>query len=115
MRPADKLTPAPAKRPATPAARKRRPVDESWKLTLEGQRAHVDGYGHWRAIEGAAQKHGSELGYAFLALLARRLMVVDEDSDGARPTAATAWSRVEGWWRAGQVAEAVGARRARAA
>jgi len=111
---ADKLTPpAPAKRPATSSARKRR--DTSWQLTPEGQRAHVEGYGHWRAIEGAAKAYGSELGYAFLALLARRLMVVDEDSDGARPTAATAWSRVEGWWRAGQTAEAVGARRARAA
>ncbi len=80
--------------------------DTTWQRTAEGQRAHVDAYAHWLAIEGAARKYGHTLGAAFLVLLARRLMVVDVDKDGATPDATTAWRRVEGWARQGQKAAA---------
>lgn len=51
-------------------------LESAWQRTEAGQRAHVEGYAHRRAIMHAARKHAA-LGTGFLALLAARLREVD--------------------------------------
>lgn len=92
--------------PPTRGATMPRRDDTTWTLSAKGQDEHVKGYTHWLAIEGSARKWGTPLGVGFRVLLARRLMVVDVDKDGATPDATTAWRRVEGWARQGQKAAA---------
>lgn len=88
-----------------------RPTDTTWTLTREGWREHIRArYHHPLAIRGAAAKY--DLGPLWRDDLARRLVeVTPADADGARLTLASAWSRVEGWHEAAQIAAAVGARR----
>ncbi len=93
-----------------------RPVeDTTWRRTRDGWGEHIrERYHHPLAIKGAAMKY--RLGPLWVDDLARRLVdVTPPDADGARLTPTSAWKRVEGWYRAGEVAAAVGAQRARAA
>lgn len=92
-----------------------RPADTTWQNTRAGWREHIRArYHHPLAIKGAALKY--PLGPLWVDDLARRLVeVTPADRDGARLTLASAWQRVEGWRTAGQTAEAVEPRRARAA
>ena len=81
-------------------ARLRREVEalrSAWRNDPRTQAAHVDEYEHRRAIEASARKHGATLGAAFRELLAARLVVVDVDRDGLRPTIETARRLVEAW------------------
>jgi len=61
---------------------------------------HAEGYTCRRAVENAARKHN--LGAAWREVLAARLVEVDVDRDGLRPTMETARSLVETWAREGQ-------------
>ena len=81
-------------------ARLRREVEalrSAWRNDPRTQAAHVDEYEHRRAIEASARKHGATLGAAFRELLAARLVVVDVDRDGLRPTIETARRLVDAW------------------
>jgi hypothetical protein len=74
--------------------------------------AHVATLSNTFAVRGSVTKHGGTLGIAYRVLCARRLVVVTPaDRDGARLTLSSAWTRVEGWHEAAQIATAVGARR----
>ena len=92
-----------------------RPADTTWQNTRAGWREHIRArYHHPLAIKGAVMKYA--LGPLWVDDLARRLVeVTPADADEARLTLASAWATVESWRTAGQIAEAVGARRARAA
>lgn len=69
----------------------------AWQRDPRLWSAHVEDYAHRRAIEASARKHGSALGAAFCELLAARLVAVDVDHDGARPTLDTARALVAQW------------------
>lgn len=71
-------------------------LSDAWQRTAEGQREHVEGYAHRRAIEGAARKHGATLD-GLCELLAARLVVVDVGPDGSRLTLASARGLVARW------------------
>ena len=74
-------------------------AESAWQRDPRLWSAHVEGYAHRRAIEASARKHGAALGAAFCELLAARLVVVDVDHDGARPTLETARALVAQWAR----------------
>lgn len=71
--------------------------DADWRRDPRLWEVHVDGYGHRRAVEASARKHGVALGESFCALLAARLVLVDVGRDGSRPTPAQAWRSVQRW------------------
>lgn len=76
-------------------------AESAWRNDPRTQAVHVEGYAHRRAIEASARKHGATLGAAFCELLAARLVAVDVDRDGARPTLDTARALVAQWAREG--------------
>ena len=81
-------------------ARLRREVEalrSAWQRDPRLWAIHADDYKHRNAIMGSARKHGATLGAAFRELLAARLVVVDVDRDGLRPTIETARRLVEAW------------------
>ena len=87
-------------RAATSRVQRRDP--DAWmraplEVRLDVWREHVARYTHRLAIEGAARKHGRQLGDAFVALLAARLVAVDEQPDGTRLTDDCAAELVERW------------------
>lgn len=72
-------------------------AESAWQRDPRTQAVHVESYAHRRAIEASARKHGATLGAAFCELLAARLVAVDVDRDGARPTLETARALVAMW------------------
>lgn len=77
-------------------------LENAWQSEPSTWRAHVEKYGHRRAIESAARKHGQKLGAAFVELLAERLAAVDVDHNGARLTREAAARLVAAWAREGK-------------
>lgn len=69
----------------------------AWQRDPRLWSAHVEDYAHRNAIMGSARKHGAALGAAFREILAARLVVVDVDRDGLRPTIETARRLVDAW------------------
>lgn len=89
-----------------------RPADTTWQHDPARWPEHVGTLASPFAVRGSVTKHGGTLGIAYRVLCARRLVAVTEpDRDGARLTLSSAWTRVEGWHEAAQIAAAVGARR----
>ena len=81
-------------------ARLRREVEalrSAWQRDPRLWAIHAEGYEHRNAIMGSARKHGATLGPEFREILAARLVVVDVDRDGLRPTIETARRLVEAW------------------
>ena len=81
-------------------ARLRREVEalrSAWRNDPRLWAIHVDDYKHRNAIMGSARKNGATLGAEFRELLAARLVVVDVDRDGLRPTMETAKALVASW------------------
>jgi len=72
-------------------------AESAWQRDPRLWSAHVEDYAHRRAIEASARKHGATLGAAFCELLAARLVAVDVDRDGARPTMETARVLIAQW------------------
>lgn len=75
-------------------------AESAWQRDPRLWAIHAKGYTCRRAVENAARKHN--LGAAWREILAVRLVVVDVDRDGLRPTMETARSLVETWAREGQ-------------
>ena len=81
-------------------ARLRREVEalrSAWRNDPRLWAIHADDYKHRNAIMGSARKHGATLGPEFREILAARLVVVDVDRDGLRPTIETARRLVDAW------------------
>ena len=70
-------------------------AEGAWRNDPRTQAIHAEGYACRRAVENAARKH--DLGAAWREILAARLVVVDVDRDGLRPTIETARRLVEAW------------------
>ena len=75
-------------------------AESAWQRDPRLWSIHAEGYTCRRAVENAARKHN--LGAAWREVLAARLVEVDVDRDGLRPTMETARSLVETWAREGQ-------------
>jgi len=75
-------------------------AESAWQRDPRLWSIHAEGYACRRAVENAARKHN--LGAAWREVLAARLVEVDVDRDGLRPTMETARSLVETWAREGQ-------------
>jgi hypothetical protein len=70
-------------------------LESAWQRDPRLWAIHAEGYACRRAVENAARKHN--LGAAWREILAARLVVVDVDRDGLRPTMETARRLVETW------------------
>ena len=75
-------------------------AESAWQRDPRLWSIHAEGYACRRAVENAARKHN--LGAAWREVLAARLVEVDVDRDGLRPTMDTARNLVETWAREGQ-------------
>jgi len=75
-------------------------AESAWQRDPRLWSIHAEGYACRRAVENAARKHN--LGAQWREVLAARLVEVDVDRDGLRPTMETARSLVETWAREGQ-------------
>ena len=75
-------------------------AESAWQRDPRLWSIHAEGYTCRRAVETAARKHN--LGAAWREVLAARLVEVDVDRDGLRPTMDTARNLVETWAREGQ-------------
>lgn len=75
-------------------------AESAWQRDPRLWSIHAEGYTCRRAVENAARKHN--LGAQWREVLAARLVEVDVDRDGLRPTMETARSLVETWAREGQ-------------
>ena len=75
-------------------------AESAWQRDPRLWSIHAEGYTCRRAVENAARKHN--LGAAWREVLAARLVEVDVDRDGLRPTMDTARNLVETWAREGQ-------------
>jgi hypothetical protein len=74
-------------------------AESAWQHDPRLWPIHAEGYACRRAVENAARKHN--LGAAWREVLAARLVVVDVDRDGLRPTMDTARNLVVRWSESG--------------
>lgn len=77
-------------------------LESAWQRDPRLWAIHAEDYKHRNAVMGSARKYGATLGPEFREVLAARLVEVDVDRDGLRPTMDTARSLVETWAREGQ-------------
>ena len=70
-------------------------AESAWQRDPRLWSIHAEGYACRRAVENAARKHN--LGAAWREVLAARLVEVDVDRDGLRPTMDTARNLVAQW------------------
>ena len=70
-------------------------AESAWQRDPRLWSIHAEGYTCRRAVENAARKHN--LGAAWREVLAARLVEVDVDRDGLRPTMETARNLVAQW------------------
>lgn len=70
-------------------------AESAWQRDPRLWSIHAEGYTCRRAVENAARKHN--LGAAWREVLAARLVEVDVDRDGLRPTMDTARNLVAQW------------------
>lgn len=70
-------------------------AESAWQRDPRLWSIHAEGYACRRAVENAARKHN--LGAAWREVLAARLVEVDVDRDGLRPTMETARNLVAQW------------------
>ena len=74
-------------------------AESAWQRDPRLWSIHAEGYACRRAVENAARKHN--LGAAWREVLAARLVEVDVDRDGLRPTMDTALNLVARWSESG--------------
>lgn len=74
-------------------------AESAWQRDPRLWSIHAEGYTCRRAVENAARKHN--LGAAWREVLAARLVEVDVDRDGMRPTMDTALNLVARWSESG--------------
>ena len=74
-------------------------AESAWQRDPRLWSIHAEGYTCRRAVENAARKHN--LGAAWQEVLAARLVAVDVDRDGMRPTMDTARNLVARWSESG--------------
>ena len=74
-------------------------AESAWQRDPRLWSIHAEGYTCRRAVENAARKHN--LGAQWREVLAARLVEVDVDRDGMRPTMDTALNLVARWSESG--------------
>lgn len=74
-------------------------AESAWQRDPRLWSIHAEGYTCRRAVENAARKHN--LGAQWREVLAARLVEVDVDRDGLRPTMDTALNLVARWSESG--------------
>lgn len=74
-------------------------AESAWQRDPRLWAIHAEGYTCRRAVENAARKHN--LGAQWREVLAARLVEVDVDRDGMRPTMDTALNLVARWSESG--------------